>query len=246
MPDVFLNPSTPSTTQHLDGGDEQVYMNQIVDAMEPYLRTNGIRYFRTKPGTPLGQAIRESNAGYYDMHLALRSSPSPQDLTDKPMGTNIFYYTYGARSKRAAEIVAENYKRIYPDPVLVKAVPTNRVAEVTKTNAPAVLVETIYSDSTSGEEWLKNNIKTIAMNLTESLTRCFAIPFINKPHVVFRGTVATKGGNLNIRMQPDTNSQVVAQAPNGAPVEILGLWQEWYVLDYKGNVGYAGARHITL
>lgn len=246
MPLVYLSPSMQTENQYLGGGDEQHYMNQIVDNMEPYLRTNGIQFVRCKPGTLPGQAIRESNAGYYDLHLTLRSNASPENLTGRLMGADVFYFTYGARGKRAAEIIVENYKRIYSDPVLVKAVPTNRMVEVTKTNAPAAVVETAYHDNTSDVEWLKGHIDAIAVNLVESLTRYFGIPFIGKPMLSLRGTVDTEGKGLNLHTKPDGNSPVITQAPNGAPVAILGLWQNWYVLDYQDNIGYADSKYVIL
>ncbi len=246
MPLVFLNPSMQQKNEYLGGGDEQYYMNRIVDEMEPYLRTNGIQFVRCRPGASLGQAIRESNAGYYDLHLTLHSNVSPENLAGRLMGADIFYFTYGARGKRAAEIIAENYKKIYPDPILVKAVPTNRMAEVTKTNAPAALVETAYHDNSSDVEWLKNSIDTIAVNLVESLTLYFNIPFISKPMLALHGKVDKDGGSLGIHTQPDVNSSVITQVPNGSPVAILGLWHNWYVLDYKGNVGYVNSMHILI
>lgn len=245
MPVIFISPSMRSD-EYLGGGDDLHDMNLIVDAMEPYLRTNGVRYVRSKRGTTLGESIRESNAGDYDLHLALCSNASPENLTGRLVGTDVFYYSYGARSKRAAEVIAENYKKIYPNPVLVKAVPTNRMPEVTKTKAPAVLVEAAYHDNESDVQWLKNNMKEIAANLVEAVTLYFAIPFIDKPQLVLRGTVTIQANNLSIRMQPDMNSQVVTQAPDGAQVAVLGLWKGWYVVDYKGNVGYASARYVTI
>ena len=47
MPIVFLSPSTQDWTPYVTGsGSEEYWMNRIVDAMEPYLRSNGIRYRR--------------------------------------------------------------------------------------------------------------------------------------------------------------------------------------------------------
>ena len=45
MPIVFLSPSTQDWNPYVTGsGSEEYWMNRIVDAMEPYLRSNGIRY----------------------------------------------------------------------------------------------------------------------------------------------------------------------------------------------------------
>ena len=86
-------------------------MNRIADAMEPYLRTNDITFSRNTVGTSLGQAIRESNAGDYDLHLALHSNAAPESLSGKIRGTDVYYYEGSAQGKRAAEIIAENFKK---------------------------------------------------------------------------------------------------------------------------------------
>ena len=62
MPIVFLSPSTQDWNPYVTGsGSEEYWMNRIVDAMEPYLRSNGIRYRRNDPDTSAGAAIREAN-----------------------------------------------------------------------------------------------------------------------------------------------------------------------------------------
>ena len=63
------------------GGNEEDVMNQIADAMEPYLRSSGIRFVRNDPDQSVGAAIRQSNAGSFDLHLALHSNAAPPDLS---------------------------------------------------------------------------------------------------------------------------------------------------------------------
>ena len=47
MPIVFLSPSTQDWNPYVTGsGSEEYWMNRIADAMEPYLRSNGIRFRR--------------------------------------------------------------------------------------------------------------------------------------------------------------------------------------------------------
>ena len=50
MPIVYLSPSTQDWNPYVTGsGSEEYWMNRIVDAMEPYLRSNAIRYRRNDP-----------------------------------------------------------------------------------------------------------------------------------------------------------------------------------------------------
>ena len=115
---------------------------------------------------------------------------------------------------------------------------------MTKTNAPAVLLETAYHDNVQDVEWLKSNLSLIAANLVKSLTEYFGIPFITPPQPERAGTVSTAGGNLNLRSLPSLDGPIIAQIPNGSPVTVYGEWDGWYVTGYNGSVGYASARYI--
>lgn len=246
MPIIYLSPSIQPFNEYSGGGNEQQYMNQVADAMEPYLRTNGIQFKRNTPDTSLGQAIRESNEGYYDLHLALHSNAAPPSLSGKMRGADVYYYTYSPKGKAAAEIIAENYKNIYPDPSKVKTMPTTKLAEITKTNAPAVLIETEYHDNPDGANWIRDNIQKIAENLVQSLTIYFGLPFISPPQPERQGRVRTQGSNLNLRSRPDLDAPIIAQMPNGASVLVQGEWQNWYVVTYGGSTGYASRDYIEV
>ena len=246
MPIIYLSPSLQPFNEYVGGGNEQYYMNLIADAMEPYLRANGIRFTRSRKDMTLGQVIRESNEGYYDLHLALHSNAAPPNLSGQIRGTDVYYYPASERGKRAATIIADNFKNIYPQPSLVKTVPTTTLAEVTKTSAPSVLIEVAYHDNVQDADWIRNNINEIAANIVESLTEYFGLPFISNPQPARQGVVTTQGGNLNIRARPSLEAPVIAQAPNGAPITVNGEWQGWYVVNYNGNVGYSDSRFIRL
>ena len=148
MPTIYLSPSIQPYNKYLTEGDEQYWMNRIAGDMVPMLEQNGINVVRNTPNTSLGQAIRESNAGNYDLHLALHSNAGPSNL---------------------AELIADELRKIYPDPDLVSTVATTRLAEITKTSAPAVLVEIAYHDNAEDEAWIRNNITVIAEALTRAV-----------------------------------------------------------------------------
>ena len=152
MPTIYLSPSIQPYNKYLTEGDEQYWMNRIADDMVPMLEQNGINVVRNTPNTSLGQAIRESNAGNYDLHLALHSNAGPSNLAGKLRGPDVYYYPYSAS-----------------DPDLVSTVATTRLAEITKTSAPAVLVEIAYHDNAEDEAWIKSNITVIAEALTRAV-----------------------------------------------------------------------------
>lgn len=247
MPSIYLSPSTQEYNQYYDGsGSEEYYMNKIADAMEPYLRASGITFARNNPNESLSSAIADSNSGRYDLHLALHSNASPESLSGILRGTDFYYYGNSARGKRAATVLADNFKSIYPDPTLVKAVPTLVLAEVRRTAAPAVLAELAYHDNAEDAEWLKNNIEPIAVNLVQGLCEYFGIAFAGpgegSPEPT--GTVTTQGSRLNLRSRPNTSASVITQIPNGEKVILIDRVGNWYIVEYNGMLGYAAADYI--
>ncbi len=243
MPTLFLSPSTQEFNPYVIGGTEEQYMNEVADAMEPYLVSNGIRFTRNNPDESVSQAINLSNSAVYDLHLALHSNAAPPALSGQLQGTDVFYNAASVRGRDAAEIIAANFKQIYPDPSLVKAVANTTLAELIRTNAPAVLIEIAYHDNREDATWIVNNIQSIARNLVQSLTQYFGIPFVEAqtPQVE---TVTTNGGVLNIRLKPNTTSTIIGTAANGTPITVLGQWTDWFVVNYNGLIGYAYAQYI--
>lgn len=247
MPSIYLSPSLQPYNLYVGGEtSEQAEMNRIADAMEPYLRTNDITFSRNAIGMTLGQAIRESNAGDYDLHLALHSNAAPESLSGKLQGTDVYYYAGSSQGKRAAEILAENFKKIYPDPSKVRAVPTTRLVELTKTNAPAVLMEIAYHDNPEDAAWILANTDKIAQNIVQGLTIYFGIPFITPPEQPQKGIVITETTGLNIREKPSTDAAVIGSAPKGATLTVNGEWNGWYAIEYNGITGYVSAQYVRL
>lgn len=179
MPSVYLSPSLQEYNQYIIGGNEEYYMNLIVDAMVPYLQASGIRFSRNNPTDTLANAIAQSNAGNYDLHLALHSNSSPEHLSGVLQGPDVYYYAYSSEGGRAAQIIANNLMEIYPDPSRVAVIPNTTLAELRRTVATAVLVEIAYHDNYEDATWIANNINAIARNLVLSLTDFFGIPFVD-------------------------------------------------------------------
>lgn len=179
MPSLFLSPSVQQFNPYVNGlGSEEYYMNLIADAMEPYLLASGITFTRNNPDDTLSQAIALSNAGNYDFHLALHSNASPENLAGQLQGPDVYYYSSSEEGQRAANIFVENLKVIYPNPNIVRAVPTTTLAELRRTKAPANLIELAYHDNLDDAMWIINNIDLIARTLTLALTEYFGIPFV--------------------------------------------------------------------
>lgn len=245
MPTLFLSPSTQEFNNFVGGGTEEYYMNLIADEMIPYLRSSGIKYERNNPSESLSQIINQSNAGRNDLHLAIHSNASPESLSGILKGTDIYYYPASEESERAADIIASNFRKIYPNPSAVKAVPTTDLAEIRRTRAPAVLIEVAYHDNVEDAQWIRDNTEEIAKNLVQSVTQFFDIPFI-EPRPEREGLVSLTTGTLNIRNRPNPTATILTMVPNGAKVRVINEWQDWYIVEYNDIIGYARSDYITL
>ncbi len=245
MPIIYLSPSTQEFNEFINGGTEEQYMNLIADYMEPYLVASGVEFVRNTPDMTAASSIAASNAGNFDLHLALHSNAAPESLAGRLQGTDVYYSPNSTQGKRAADIIAQNFKSIYPTPSLVKAVPTTSIGEVTRTRAPAVLIEIAYHDNLDDANWIKNNLRDIAKNLAYSVTEFLGVPFVD-PQPQYTGVVTIQSGHLNIRSRPTYDSSILAQAENGAELQILGTYDGWYTVNFNGTVGYARSEFITV
>lgn len=244
MPDIYLSPSTQEFNPYAGGGNEEYYMNLIADAMEPYLAASGIQFTRNTPDMTAASSIAASNAGNYDLHLALHSNAVGSGAPTT-RGTEVYYYPSSVQGKRFADIAANNLQLIYPLPDRVRTVPTTRLGEVARVRAPGVLIELAYHDNPQDADWIRNNINAIAENLVLSLTEFFGIPF-NMPQSIQTATVATNGSNLNIRALPSTDSEINGKVPNGAEILIYNRLPDWDLIGYNGIVGYVRNSYVLL
>ncbi|MBR6419647.1 MAG: SH3 domain-containing protein [Oscillospiraceae bacterium] len=244
MPIVFLSPSTQEFNPYITPGkNEEMVMNQLAERMEPYLRSSGISYVRNDPVRNVAGAIADSNAGRFDVHLALHSNAAPAQFAGMLRGIDIYFAPQSYDSELLATITANNLQRIYPLSDNVLARPTTNLGEVLRTRAVAILCELGYHDNEEDAHWLQQNLELIAQNLVLSLTDYFGLPFITatapKP-----GRVCTDGSRLNLRDYPSLSGKILTQIPDGTELVLNGETDGWYVTSYDGKTGYASGEFI--
>ena len=245
MPIIYLSPSTQENNLYVNGGTEEEWMNRLADAMEPYLTAAGIRFSRNTPDMTALSSIRASNAGNYALHLALHSNAAPEEQYGQARGILVFYYPGSAEGKRAAQLIANGLKTIYPLPNKVRAESTTSIGEVRRVRAPSVFLELGYHDNPDDAAWVKSQLDLIAQNLVGSLCQYFGIPFLT-PAPERQGVVDVSWGSLNIRARPDRSAPILARAYDGARLTILNQWQGWYLVRFGDVTGYASGDYITL
>ena len=245
MPYLFLSPSTQEFNPYVTTQNEEYWMNLLADRMEPYLLASGIGFTRNDPDQNAAAAIRLSNAGTYDFHLALHSNAAPPEKSGQIRGVDFYYYPTSADGLRMAEILTEEIRKIYPLPELVQPRPTTLIGEVRRTKAPSVLAELGYHDNPEDAQWIEDNLDRIAQALVRGVCEYFGVPFV-EPSPVQKGIVTVSWGSLNIRDLPDLNAAVLASAPGGAELTVYGVRGNLYSVSYRGIVGYASTAFVVL
>jgi N-acetylmuramoyl-L-alanine amidase len=244
MPFLFLSPSTQDFNPYVTTGNEAYWMNLLADAMTPWLEASGVNVTRNNPSGSAVASIADSNAGSYDFHLALHSNASPESLAGKLRGVDVYYYPTSELGLRMANILVDNLQTVYPDPARVRALPTTAIGEVRRTDAPSVLAELGYHDNVDDANWLTENLDAVAEALARGVTEYFGLPFL-APTPVRQGRIHVTSGNVNLRELPETSSAILAKMPNGAAVEVLGEFNDWYTVRYNGLIGFAKRQYIA-
>lgn len=246
MPTIYLSPSTQEANLYVTGsGSEEANMNRLVDAMIPYLNANAIGYRRNTPEMTAALSIRQSNAGKYDLHLALHSNTSAPENAGENRGVIAFYFPESREGKRAADLFVTHLREVYPLPNKVRSEGTRRIGEVRLTKAPSTLLELGFHDNYSDAQWVDTRQDAIAQELVRALTDYFGLPFIY-PMEEKTGIVDVSGGTTDLRDYPSAQGRVIASIPDGAEVSVYGKWQDWYTVRYGNRLGYAAVPYIQI
>ena len=246
MPSIYLSPSTQEFNEYVNGlGTEEEWMNRLADAMEPQLTASGIRFTRNTPDMTAASSIQASNAGSYDLHLALHTNASGAGQEGRNRGILAFYYPGSPRGQRAAGFFVDGLKAIYPLPALVRTEPTTTIGEIRRTRAPAVLLELGFHDNPEDAQWIVTHIDAMAESLVLSLTEYFGIPFFpaSTPQP---GEVRVDLGVLDVYARPSYDSALIAQLYDGAQVTVVNEYYGWYLIRFGDQVGYADARFLAV
>ena len=245
MPKIYLSPSTQQYNLYSNTGNEEYWMNQIADAMEPYLLASGIEFTRNDPDGTVIDSINESNLSRYGMHVALHSNASGEEQAGTNRGIIVFYYPTSSDGKRAAELFAAQLRMVYPLPAKVTTQATTTLGEVRRPRYPANLIELGYHDNYDDARWIENNLDAAAQAIARGLTEYFGLPFIY-PQLVRTGVVTTEGSALRLRSYPGIDGETVGSIPNGESVQVYGSFQGWYSVGYDGQLGYAAQAYIAV
>ena len=169
MNKVFLSPSAQEFNLYPSGGNEEYYMNLIADKVQRSLEQSRIIVGRNVKNEDFNGAIARSNQDDYDLHVAIHSNASPENLAGKMKGPVIFYYPTSIKSACAADKFAKRFRQIYPDKDKIAVLPSSTLSELKRTKATGVYAEVDYHDNMEDEKWIKDNVDLIAEKISEAI-----------------------------------------------------------------------------
>lgn len=241
---IYLSPSTQEFNLYNGYGNEEEYMNIVADSVAKYLEEYGICYSRNSKEMSVTDIVDASNNGDYLLHLAIHSNAAGEMLSGEVTGSEVYYYPSSEKGRLLATIIANNMRNIYPSADNVSIKTSSSFAELRKTKAPSVLVETAYHDNESDADWIRTNTDEIGKALALSVKEYY--DEICKCRVDTIGEVITMGGNLNVRAEPDINSNIIAKLPNASEVKIIGCYEHWYKIQSDDITGYVFKKYVSV
>ncbi|MBQ7541493.1 MAG: N-acetylmuramoyl-L-alanine amidase [Clostridia bacterium] len=247
MATVFLSPSTQDYNLYVTGnGSEAQFMNRLADAMIPGLLLNGVSLSRSAPDGTVADAVAQSNAYNPDLHVALHSNAAPEGMDGQIRGPEVYYYKDSESGRRAAELIAAQLAQVYPYSDDAALIPTDQeLAELVRTEAPAVFVEVGYHDNLQDAAWIESNLQEIANAINRGIADFLDIPFSDTDGAEV-GRVTLSSGTLNLRSAPSVKAPVIGSLQNGEIVVILRTVPDWMQVLTDSGSGYAASRYITI
>lgn len=231
---VNLKTSTSKEIFTSDGGVSEYYIKLIIKEISECLNSNGISY-----NTGDGESYKNPRNASETVALTVEMSSSPGLFPGDKTGIYIFFNAGNSESKRMAEIFENNIKNLYHSPQNVKIISNNNLKF---DEIPEITISVGYTDSPEDMEWLRNNIDVISKSLVASLCEYFKIPFVGCESFY----IGTANSDASIYDKPNLNSQIVGSIESNSKVNVMGQWENWYIVGENHKLGYIQTQFINI
>lgn len=238
MPSIYLSPAMQEYSHDPDNHSiGPFYANQMIRALEPYLRASSIR-FSPCESEPSSTPCKMIDC---DAHIQIHAGTEAINPAERRCGIHVDYDADSIRSERLAQYIAVRLKSIYPNPINVHLAPSKTI----RTCIPAVSISFDDCDDPANAAWLLRKTTQISRMIVLGLTDYFNTPFI-EPSFAQTATVEVSEGNLNIRSAPTLSAAIVGSAPDGAQLSVYGQYNGWYAIQHEDIMGYVSSDYIVL
>lgn len=226
------------TNKHLhyeEGGYEEYYFEIIVDEIIEFLEASGIRYFcehHDKNDTAFSDFLKNKQS---DIKIIMQS----EKCNDKDKLMSINYIEGDANGKRISNIIYKNFRRIINDELLELTILKDSES-VQKIRNFTAIININSQDNYQIQFWLRENVEKIGTILAMSVTEYFGMPF-NHPMYGVKGIAKQ---TFKLLERPSLNADCVGIVPENATLKLLGQFEDWYLVKFCDDIGYAQTKFI--
>lgn len=223
MANVYFKIMTENDFLLPGGSTADYYLNLIVDETTACLNANGISF------------SSEDDAPENATEIGLKT----EDLksTQTP-GMKIIFPSGDPESSRLAKIIFENMKKIYFNSSNIKMIPSN----TPRGKGPSVTIAFENPQTEENLTWIRQNTEETAAQIIMSLTEFFGVPYVSCQEM----QTGMAKEDESIRSRPNLISAVVGSTNKGEKINVLGQWEDWYIIGENGNIGYIQTKFIEI
>ena len=182
MKSVYLSPSTQEKNKGYGSyGTEEDVMNRVADIMQKLLEEKGVTVFRNQPQWTISQVVEHSNLVNPTVHVALHSNAN--DGVSR--GCEVFCHKFGGEGEKLSRLIYEKLMQITPsgDRGIKQGKSfygqNKHIYELSKTNAPATLVEIAFHDNPADSVWILDNIELIAKTIFSAVIEYLCVGVVS-------------------------------------------------------------------
>lgn len=181
--DLYISISTQEKNVCKICKSEENHMGIIGNYMIPYLTASGVIWRKNQPTMSHVSSKNESNKLFPKIHLALHSNA----FNGKIKGNHTYYKPFSVEGKKAAIILNDAEKAIYPFPALCKVFfAVMKFTEIFGITAPiAIIDEMFFHDNLEDATWGHSHMKELAKCKAQAICKILGKTFID-PNITLR------------------------------------------------------------
>ncbi len=233
MPTVSLKYMQNPNLDNILSKKSEYYLKIIIKQTLRCLNSNGISYILDEISP-----CKSSNCKPEDnMDIILATNLCEDVIPCNKYGIYILFTPGNPNSKRLAQIIKENLKNIYFDPSHIALYPMKQTQ-----NKTMVTISLGHMDNKKDSTWLKENTDEISQNIIMSLTQYFGLPFA----ICMKPINGFFKFDANIFERPNLKSNIIGFAPRNKKVQVVGQWEDWYIIGKNYDLGYTPCKFIEI
>lgn len=225
MPTIYINTKNDYKSKN-DSSNCEYYSNLISSEIKNALNSNAI----SLANNIIEREASEEIPDFSNINLQIDS----ENNNSSDYIISISYKSGDPQSQRLKNILEINLKNIIPENTDIKT------TEAEENDFEEDVIIKINCSNEENFRWLRNNIENLSAAIIMSLTEYFGIPFIPYTGVIYGRAIK----DANIFRRPSTKSEIVQTLTEGEKIKLLSQWEDWYVAEKNGILGYINTYFI--